>query len=606
MSLLLYNKDELSIQSRISSGTFGICYSTYDKDNNYYVTKRNIGTTEIEHCMSIRELDILNKLKSPFVVDLKGVSFENPIKCNRPLTPIKEKNTKTDLIYFHFEKADYDGHNLIKSNAPYVELKYAVIQLIAGLEFIHNNNVCHRDIKPENLLWYKTNGHRRIKYCDFGVSNINTNQENTATHKVTTSWYRAPEISLGNATDSFSSDVWSLGCVFYELFQKSNFKALFQVGEDSVSALLHSTIINCPDLPDQKEVFSYIEDLTLKGTLKEAYKTRTKLSIKTMLTACKIDENEFNNSSYGGTYDQFLDLIIKMLKFWPKDRIKTNEIFNHPYFLSCKNIINKERSSIFYNLNLIPYNITIEKTIGFNAILDIVYEAFNKKTSLEISSYRVFFMAIDIFIRYIEYLKTDFMENYNLLIESADNSRISFFSCLYISIKYFSTNFHPHSILKIMPKSQYYTYNKEDFEKFEIFLIKNVLKYNIYRQTLFEYADKFNKKWSGEEIKDLLLFYKDLNFNGNINQLYQMFINRNLKSHMPYILKNYNLPLGPVTNTLPQGMMNIQKNYNENNFKVYPSIKTKDNKLIIDTTSKFNSIDYNNINYTSKAVTSFK
>lgn len=41
-------------------------------------------------------------------------------------------------------------------------------QMIRGLAYVHNKNICHRDIKPQNLLVNPETG--VLKICDFGRS----------------------------------------------------------------------------------------------------------------------------------------------------------------------------------------------------------------------------------------------------------------------------------------------------------------------------------------------------------------------------------------------------------------------------------------------------
>lgn len=48
------------------------------------------------------------------------------------------------------------------------ELKRIVKQIIVGISYIHNRNLCHRDIKPENILYDEKN--KAIKIIDFGIS----------------------------------------------------------------------------------------------------------------------------------------------------------------------------------------------------------------------------------------------------------------------------------------------------------------------------------------------------------------------------------------------------------------------------------------------------
>lgn len=75
----------------------------------------------------------------------------------------------------------------------------------------------HRDIKPENLL-ISTNG--IVKICDFGFARpTRPNERNYLyTDYVSTRWYRAPELLVGDASYNQSVDVWAIGCIFAEIF----------------------------------------------------------------------------------------------------------------------------------------------------------------------------------------------------------------------------------------------------------------------------------------------------------------------------------------------------------------------------------------------------
>jgi cyclin-dependent kinase-like len=75
----------------------------------------------------------------------------------------------------------------------------------------------HRDIKPENLL-ISSNG--VIKLCDFGFARGTKSSERNFlyTDYVSTRWYRAPELLVGDASYTTSVDVWAIGCIFAELF----------------------------------------------------------------------------------------------------------------------------------------------------------------------------------------------------------------------------------------------------------------------------------------------------------------------------------------------------------------------------------------------------
>ena len=84
--------------------------------------------------------------------------------------------------------------------------------ILSGLEYLHSHNIFHRDIKPSNILV----DDYRARLCDFGLTKPVSNQ---FTPNVGTLNYRAPEIFANNEYD-VKSDIWSIGCCFYEYFTK--------------------------------------------------------------------------------------------------------------------------------------------------------------------------------------------------------------------------------------------------------------------------------------------------------------------------------------------------------------------------------------------------
>ena len=83
-------------------------------------------------------------------------------------------------------------------------------QLAQGLYDIHRRNIVHLDIKPENILF--TRDRKVAKIGDMGIAKV------AIGGRVQSSFmspaYAAPEVKRGEA--SFSSDIYSLGCVIYE------------------------------------------------------------------------------------------------------------------------------------------------------------------------------------------------------------------------------------------------------------------------------------------------------------------------------------------------------------------------------------------------------
>ncbi len=88
------------------------------------------------------------------------------------------------------------------------------VQVCRALEYAHSQRVIHRDIKPENIM--VTSGNV-AKVADFGLARSEGRSRLTQSGLIVgTVAYMAPEQVLGGSVDA-RSDLYSLGCVLYEL-----------------------------------------------------------------------------------------------------------------------------------------------------------------------------------------------------------------------------------------------------------------------------------------------------------------------------------------------------------------------------------------------------
>ena len=96
-----------------------------------------------------------------------------------------------------------------------------MIQLLAGMKHLHDNNVVHRDLKLSNLLLTE---HGELKIADFGLARHVPPRPSPQmlTPKLVTLWYRAPEILLRCEEYGLTSDLWALGCILGELLNQGS------------------------------------------------------------------------------------------------------------------------------------------------------------------------------------------------------------------------------------------------------------------------------------------------------------------------------------------------------------------------------------------------
>ncbi|WP_369145043.1 protein kinase [Streptomyces sp. R44] len=115
----------------------------------------------------------------------------------------------------------------------------------AGLAAAHRQGVVHRDIKPGNLL---VDAEGTVKLADFGIARFVDDPSaalTTTGQIVGTGLYLAPERALGQPA-SPASDVYSLGCVLYQLLTgRPPFRA------DTATALLYQHIDTAPVPPSR-------------------------------------------------------------------------------------------------------------------------------------------------------------------------------------------------------------------------------------------------------------------------------------------------------------------------------------------------------------------
>ena len=85
--------------------------------------------------------------------------------------------------------------------------------LATAVAYLHKNRIRHKDIKPSNVLVKDGN----VLLTDFGLSrDCNHTRSTTEGPTARTAKYCAPEVADYMAR-SYSSDMWSLGCVFLEM-----------------------------------------------------------------------------------------------------------------------------------------------------------------------------------------------------------------------------------------------------------------------------------------------------------------------------------------------------------------------------------------------------
>ncbi|GKZ16541.1 hypothetical protein AbraIFM66951_000226 [Aspergillus brasiliensis] len=128
--------------------------------------------------------------------------------------------TKLDEIYLVMDFHEHDLKTLLDDMPePFLpsEIKTLLLQLLSGLDFLHDQWIMHRDLKTSNLL---LNNRGELKIADFGMARYYGDPPPKLTQLVVTLWYRSPELLLGAEKYGTEIDMWSVGCIMGELLTK--------------------------------------------------------------------------------------------------------------------------------------------------------------------------------------------------------------------------------------------------------------------------------------------------------------------------------------------------------------------------------------------------
>lgn len=193
--------DRYEILEKIGSGGMADVFKGKDHKLNRFVAVKVLKDEFVEDKNFVRkfkeEAQAAAGLAHPNIVNVYDVGDEQNI--NYIVMELVEGITLKTYI-------EKKGRLTVK------EATSIAIQVGAGLEVAHNNQIVHRDIKPQNIIISREG---KVKVTDFGIaksvsSNTNTSDAMGSVH------YTSPEQARGGYSDA-KSDIYSLGIVMYEM-----------------------------------------------------------------------------------------------------------------------------------------------------------------------------------------------------------------------------------------------------------------------------------------------------------------------------------------------------------------------------------------------------
>ena len=367
--------NDFFIEKILGRGSFGSVYLVRRKqDQKIYalktVTFEKLNKRDQEN--SLNEVRILASINHPNVIGYKEAFWDDSgSSLNIVMEFADDGDLESKIIKMRKEGGMFN-ESLIWSYS---------IQMIEGLKALHDKKIMHRDIKSANIFLVKDK--HQCKIGDMNVSKVI--KEKVLRTQTGTPYYASPEV-WRDEPYSYKSDLWSIGCVIYELcalrppFKGKDLDELYgnvcRGNIDRISHIYSEDLwkmilmllqvdvrkrVDCKEFLDSKLIMKKIKEMkennseckdleinknSFSGTLLKTIKFKDYKDIKSQLPTKKNYDININNiNSNSNTF---------------KENINENEIFNNNYINQnignnnnknyfCDNIIDKLTSNIRKN-----------------------------------------------------------------------------------------------------------------------------------------------------------------------------------------------------------------------------------------------------------------
>ncbi|MBK6344998.1 MAG: protein kinase [Bacteroidales bacterium] len=195
----------------LGEGGFGKVFKAYDNHLDKWVAIKMVEVRPgLEHGRLKHEVEIVNKLPT----------HQNIARYEECYTFSSFSGEYDFAVLQYYESGNLQ--QLLETKQLTEQQKDSILQqILAGIEFLHNQGIIHRDLKPQNILIVNRNGEYIPKITDFGISKkLDANKSSVFTNSlagVGTLAYASPE-QLRGLTIKKNTDLWSFGVIVCYVF----------------------------------------------------------------------------------------------------------------------------------------------------------------------------------------------------------------------------------------------------------------------------------------------------------------------------------------------------------------------------------------------------
>lgn len=205
-------------------------------------------------------------------------------KCHYGVDPPVLKNIFHKGYESDDSTAENNGSDSMNKSSKY---KYSTSEKSDPKEVNNEMIVIHRDIKPDNIFLLKDNN--VVKLGDFGLAKLLFLDKEFATTYVGTPYYMSPEVLMDKPYTPLS-DIWSLGCVLYEL-------CCLHPPFQAKTHLQLQNKIKLGEFPPIPDIYSQKLRLTITACLQVEYEQRPSCFVLLQESSIKLFRKELELSA---------------------------------------------------------------------------------------------------------------------------------------------------------------------------------------------------------------------------------------------------------------------------------------------------------------------